>query len=144
MTEANKEKEALKKEIGRRFKVFRRYIKKSQQELANELQVSQAIIGDIEIGMSFPRIPIQNYLYWQYYLNINWLLSGSGEMIIPPVNHSKTAGSTQLDENDPRSEKYAELNNLLKIPVIEKIIFAKLAELKVIAAEEIKEFLEET
>jgi hypothetical protein len=33
---------------------------------------------------------------------------------------------------------------LLRIPVIEKIIFGKLAELKIIAEEEIKAFFEET
>ena len=46
MTEADNKKESLRKEIGR-FKVFRRFIKKSRQELANELQVSQTIIADI-------------------------------------------------------------------------------------------------
>ena len=144
MTETYKEKEALIKEIGQRFNVFRRYIKKSQEELANELQVSPAAIAGIEIGKSSPRIPVQNYLYWQYHLSINWLIAGKGEMIIAPVKDSKIAESPQHDANDPSSEKYAELNRLMKIPVIEKIIFAKLAQLKEIAAEETKEFFEET
>lgn len=38
MTEADKKKESLKKEIGQRLKVFRRFIKKSQRELAKELK----------------------------------------------------------------------------------------------------------
>jgi hypothetical protein len=37
-----------------------------------------------------------------------------------------------------------ELNSLIRIPVIEQIIFAKMEELKLIAEEEIKTFFEET
>jgi transcriptional regulator with XRE-family HTH domain len=144
MTEADKEKKALIKEIGQRFSIFRKYIKKSQEELANELRISPAAIAGIEMGKSSPLIPVQNYLYWEYHLSINWLITGIGEMIIVPVKDSKIADSPQLDASAPSFEKYAELNSLMKIPVIEKIIFAKLSELKVIAAEEIKSFFEVT
>lgn len=144
MTESDKEKEALIKEIGRRFSVFRRYIKKSQEELANELQISQTTIAGIEMGKSSPRIPIQNYLYWQYHLSINWLIAGKGEMIIAPVKDSKTAESPQLREAYYGVDSYEELYTLMRIPVIEKAILGKLAELKAIAAEEIKEFFEKT
>jgi transcriptional regulator with XRE-family HTH domain len=147
MTEADQKKEPLKKEIGRRFKVFRKFIKKSQYELAKGLNVLQAAIANIEIGNIFPGIPGQNYLNIQYHLNLNWLLTGEGEMIISPEKKSKHFDLTQLfsciDENDPRFEKYVELKSLLRIPVIEEIIFAKLAEIKVIAEEEFKSFFKE-
>ena len=142
MPEADKEKEKLKKEVGRRFNLFRSLIKKSQRELANELQVSQATIAGIERGICFPHNTVLKYLYWHYHLNLNWLLTGSVEMIIPPVMDSKTDNSFQIDDSTSRVESYEELYTLMRIPVIEQVIFAKLSELKVIAEEEIKSFYE--
>ena len=139
---------ALRKDIGLRFKEFREAIKKSRQKLADELKVCQTTITYIETGKCFPGIPFQNYLYGQYHLNLNWLLTGKGEMIISPEEDSKTADFpilfSHIDKDDPRFEGYVELNSLIRIPVIEQIIFAKLAEVKIIAAEEIKSFFEET
>ena len=139
---------ALRKDIGLRFKEFREAIKKSRQKLADELKVCQTTITYIETGKCFPGIPFQNYLYGQYHLNLNWLLTGKGEMIISPGKDSKHVDLTQLfshiDEDDPRFERYVELKSLLRIPVIEQVIFAKLEEVKLIAAEEIKSFFEET
>lgn len=140
--------EAMRKEIGLRFKEFREAIKKSRHELVEELKVCNSAVVSIETGKCFPGIHIQNYLYHQYHLDLNWLLTGEGEMIISLDKKSKHAALAQLfshiDENDPRHEKYMELNKLLRIPVIAQIIFAKLAEVKIIAEEEIKSFFEET
>jgi DNA-binding XRE family transcriptional regulator len=99
MSEAYIKKEILKKEIGMRFKVFRIYIKRNQKQLANELTVSPSTITNIEMGKIFPRITLQNYLNRKYNLNVNWLLSGSEEMIIPSVNASKTDNSFKLDDS---------------------------------------------
>jgi transcriptional regulator with XRE-family HTH domain len=138
----------LRKEIGLRFKEFRQAIKKARNELADELRVCKSTIKSIETGQSFPGITIQNYLNRQYHLNLNWLLSGSGEMIISPGKDSKYGDLPLLfwhiEKNDPRFERYVELNSLMSIPVIEQVILAKLAEVKVIAEEEIKSFFEES
>jgi len=147
MTKEDLKDAALKKEIGQRFKEFRDTIKKYQSELADELKVSQGTIANIEKGRFFPAFTIQNHLYSQYHLNLNWLLYGSGEMIIPPGKDSKYADLTQLfsqiDENDPLLEKYVELFSLMRIPDIKEIIFGKLEELKALSKEEIKSFFEE-
>jgi len=144
MTKEDKKDAALKKEIGRRFKEFREFIKKSRDRLADELQVSQSFIYYIETGKSFPGYPLQYYLYRRYHLSLNWLITGKGEMIIFPEKELKYAELTQLfshiDETDPRFEGYMELKRLMKIPVIEQVIFAKLEEVKIIASEEIKSF----
>jgi DNA-binding XRE family transcriptional regulator len=135
----------LRKEICLRFKKFRESIKKSQAELANELNVCRNTMTRIETGKAVPGIPIQNYLNRQYQLNINWLLTGKGKMIIPPKDASKTGDSpilfSYIDENDPRFEKYVELIGLMHNPDIEQIIFGKLERLKVIDKEEINEWL---
>ena len=138
----------LKKEIGLRFKEFRKSIKKSQKKLAEEFKVSQTTIASIETGNSFPGIHYQNYLYSQYHLNINWLLTGCGEMILSGEKDSKNADLPVLfwhiAENEPRFEKYIELISLMHMPCIEQIILGKLAEIKIIAEKEIKSFFEGT
>ncbi|UCC40834.1 MAG: helix-turn-helix transcriptional regulator [Candidatus Aminicenantes bacterium] len=115
---------ALKKEIGWRFKEFREAIKKSQDELANELKVCQGTIANIEKGRFYPKFKMQHYLYGQYHLNLNWLLTGKGEMIISRGKDSKAADFpvlfSHIDEDDPRFEEYMELKSLMSIPVIDK------------------------
>jgi transcriptional regulator with XRE-family HTH domain len=147
MTKQDLKEAAMKKAIGLRFKQFREFINKSQSKLAQELQVRQVVISEIETGKTFPGLNVQHYLYIQYNLNLNWLVRGSGEMIVSPAKKFKNADLhqllSQIDKNDPMYEKVVELLNLLRIPVIEKIIFAKLEEIKVIAKKEIESFFEE-
>jgi transcriptional regulator with XRE-family HTH domain len=148
MSKQDRKDEVLRKEIGQRFKEFRQAIKKSQDELANELKVCQGTIANIEKGRFYPKFKFQHYLYVHYHLNLNWLLTGSGEMVISPGKDSKTADFpilfSHIDEDDPRFEGYMELRSLMNIPVIEQIILAKPEELKLIAKEEIKSFFEDT
>jgi transcriptional regulator with XRE-family HTH domain len=135
---------SLRKEIGKRFKEFRQSIKKTQYEFVVELRVCKSTVSNIETGKAFPGITIKNYLYRQYRLNINWLLTGKGEMIISPKEGSYfTQLFSHIDENDPRFEKYVELKSLLRIPVLEKVIFGKMEELKLIAKKDIDSFFEE-
>jgi transcriptional regulator with XRE-family HTH domain len=147
MTKQDLKEAAMKKEIGLRFKQFRQFINKSQAKLAKELQVRQVIISEIETGKTFPGLNLQYYLNGQYNLNLNWLVRGSGEMIVSPAKKFKYADLhqllSQIDKNDPMYEKVVELLNLLRIPVIKTIIFAKLEEIKVIAKKEIKAFFGE-
>lgn len=139
-------KTALKKEIGQRFKAFRNFIKKTQNELAEELQVDISTICSIEQGISFPKINLQNYLNRQYHLNLNWLSYGSEEMILPPGKGVNGDGLScliiDMDENDPQYEQYVELITLMGLPEIKQIILAKLAEIKILFKDEIKSFLE--
>jgi transcriptional regulator with XRE-family HTH domain len=148
MSKEDKKNAALKKVIGSRFKEFRWAIKKNQYELAKELKVCQATIASIETGNSFPGITFQNYLYDQYHMNINWLLTGKEDMLISPPEKTKENDIPLLfwhiDESDPRFKGYVELFNLMRVPVIERIILGKLAEIKALAEEEIKSFFEET
>jgi DNA-binding XRE family transcriptional regulator len=130
----------MKKEIGKRFKEFRMFLQKSREELVDELRVSKSTINTIEWGQCFPGIPVQNYLNIHYHLNLNWLLTGKGEMILPPGNDSKIAESFKLDDLTGVVDSYEEFFTLMRIPVIEQQIFSKLAELKLIAKDEIKKF----
>ncbi|MCP4146211.1 MAG: helix-turn-helix transcriptional regulator [bacterium] len=116
-----------KKEVGRRFRRFRESIEKAQYELAEELGISQSTIANIERGKAFPNINYLHNFYHKYNLNINWLITGEGEMltVLSPVN-----------------AKYFELFNLMQIPSIEHVILAKLIELKALLREEVRDFLD--
>ena len=147
MKEKDLKESELKKAVGLRFKQFREFIEKSQAELAEELHLKKYMISNIEKGKIFPCFHLQQYLFNHYQLDLNWLYMGSGEMIITTgeksINDHVRKITSHMDENDPKYEKYAELVRLMNIPAIENIIFAKLAEIKILASKEINALLTE-
>ena len=96
-------------------------IHKAQHELGSELNIEQSLISNIESGECYPNIRYLNYLYKKYGLNINWLVSGKGEMFI------RNEGPILVPD-----QKYCELFNLMKVPFIELQVLAKLTETKII------------
>ncbi|MGD2085163.1 MAG: helix-turn-helix transcriptional regulator [Candidatus Aminicenantes bacterium] len=118
---------------GIRFLLFRKAIKRNQLQMASELETHQAEIAGIEKNTIYPKINYLHYLNKKYGLNINWLLCNAGDMFVkdPPPdidpNYAmKPADSTHQGKN----EKTIELMQLMKIPSVEKIIMAKLEEIK--------------
>ncbi len=133
----------IKKEIGRRFKLFREAIEKTQAQLAKELKVYQSTITNIEVGKTFPGIKYLHYLFRKYGLNPSWILCDSGEMFGGVKKDHVQAllpALYSMQVNDPRFEKYIELLDLMQIPLIEHIMMGKLVELKAFAKEEIEAF----
>jgi DNA-binding XRE family transcriptional regulator len=134
----------VKKEIGRRFKKFRETIGKTQAELAHELDVYQSTITNIEVGKTFPGVKYLHYFQYKYRLNVNWLLDNHGEILGREDSNIHSCVSLlgcHIPKNDPMYEKYAELVDLMQIPVVEHVVLAKILELKVIAKNEIENFL---
>jgi transcriptional regulator with XRE-family HTH domain len=116
-----------KKEVGARFRQFRAAIHKAQHEMAEELRVTQSTIANIEGGKAFPNLTYLHHFYYNYRLDINWLLTGQDGM---------------FTKRDDVPEKYSELLNLLQIPVIEQVINAKLIEAKALLKDTIKTYFE--
>ena len=69
-------------EIGKRFKTIRKILNKSQEQFANDLQVSKQAISNIENSKSLPSIALMSKLLIDYNININYLLSGAGETFV--------------------------------------------------------------
>ncbi len=139
----NKNDRILKSQIGERFLKFRESLKKTQREVASELNIYQSTITNIEKGKTFPKISYLTYLYDRYRLNQNWLITGKGDMLIPELldkQGSSFFSTDHIKAGDPIYPKYVELLSLMKIPVIEQIILAKLVEMKALLKDEIKEF----
>lgn len=68
------------KEIGKRFKFFRESLDKKQGEFANELNVNQQSISDIERGIKNISLEIIEILLVKFKLDSNWLITGQGRM----------------------------------------------------------------
>lgn len=117
-----------KLEVGKRFKMFRERIGKTQYELAAELTVSQSAVANIERGKVFPGIWHLYYFHFHHTLSINWLLTGHGRMFMG---------------EKPENGKYDELFSMMRIPAVEQVIFAKLTEAKALLRNEIQSYFEE-
>jgi len=136
----------LKDDVGVRFKAFRVAQKKAQHVLAGELEVHQSTITNIEHGTTFPKISYLHYFWQKYGLNINWLLTGEGDMYVkgrvdiqipqevtlPPVKYGVT-----------RHRQFLELSRLLRVPPVEQVILAKMTECRILFKEEIQDYFDE-
>jgi len=141
MTQKTKKINPMKKEIGRRFKLFRETLKKTQTQLAEELNVYQSTVTNIELGKTFPGIKYLEYFHVKYRLNTNWLLNETGQIFVAREEDTSPPPSLlrcHIKKDDIRYDRYKELMELMKVPVVEQLILAKLVELKVLAKEEIE------
>lgn len=124
----------LKQDVGSRFKQFRIHKRKAQHELAKELKVHQSTITNIEHGTTFPKLNYLHYFYMKYGLNINWLVTGEGEMYLrahPKAGFTDLLMYPHVEYGDPNFEHYAEMVKLMQIPIIEQVMFGKMMEVKI-------------
>lgn len=123
------------KDIGFRFLLFRKAIKRTRLQLASELGTGQSKIAAVEKGRQFPKINYLHYLKKKYGLNINWLLCKDREMFVskdvrPSELDTDYAMKPQVRDGDPGYKEYLELIQLMQVPVIEKAVMASLQEVK--------------
>jgi transcriptional regulator with XRE-family HTH domain len=136
----------LKQDVGIRFKSFRLDQKKAQHVMAAELNVHQSTITNIEHGTTFPKISYLYYFFEKYGLNINWLITGEGDMYLRGVKDEGTAEPVMLPHigyGDPNYQQFLDLSKLIQVPVIEQVLLAKLTECKIFFKEEIKKYFDE-
>ncbi|UCH97857.1 MAG: helix-turn-helix transcriptional regulator [Candidatus Aminicenantes bacterium] len=123
----------IKKQIGKRFAVFRKAIGKTRVQLARELKVKPATITNIEMGKSYPHIHYINYLHRHYRLNSNWLLGGNVPMFLQGIREGKKGGAflpCHVTYHDPRYSVYVKLVRLMKEPAVERSILNEAARVK--------------
>ncbi|UCH96631.1 MAG: hypothetical protein JSV88_07220 [Candidatus Aminicenantes bacterium] len=120
-------------DFGIRFLLFRKAIKKTRLQMASELGIGQQKIAAVEKGTTYPKIDYLHYLNKKYGLNINWMVSGMGDMFVkdrPPDVDSNYAAKSPAQPDLSLDEKTIELMQLMQIPSVEKVIMAKLKEIK--------------
>ena len=66
-----------------RIKYLRQYLGLSQERFGYNLGVSRSVINNLERGTTELKDPLQSHLCSIYNVNPDWLLTGSGEMILP-------------------------------------------------------------
>ncbi len=66
--------------IGTRFKHIRKLLSKSQEELATDLNITKQAVSNIETCKSFPSIPLLYKLCYEFDVNLNYLVTGTGEI----------------------------------------------------------------
>lgn len=72
--------------IATRLKFFRKNNNISAEELAKNINAKASTIYNYESGYSKPNADILRIFIEKYNLNINWLLTGKGQMFIYPKN----------------------------------------------------------
>lgn len=75
-----KNKDCLKYLIGKRFQNSRSAIGLTQRQLADKLDLDPSTIAAIEIGKSYPSIPVLKYLMENYQVNPQWILFEKGQI----------------------------------------------------------------
>ena len=78
-------------EYGNRIKKFRKKVRLSQQQIANQLNYTQPTISRYEKNLRMPDADFLEKMSTVYQLNINWVLTGKGKMF----NYQYTEISTQ-------------------------------------------------
>lgn len=68
--------------IGNRIKNIRKILNKSQGELAQECGLTKQAISNIENSKSLPSIALLSKLLFDYGININYIIGGTGETFI--------------------------------------------------------------
>lgn len=98
------------KDIGYRIKCIRKENNLNQTQFAKSIGISQGNLSEIEMGNSNPSAETLVSLRQQYYVNLNWLLTG---------NDSED-GTTYKDDNEKKLlEGYRRLSDYDKIEIIE-------------------------
>lgn len=70
----------MMKNIGERFKNIRKILNKSQDEFAHSLGITKQAISNIEHSKSMPGIITMDKLLLKFDINLNYLISGVGNM----------------------------------------------------------------
>jgi len=118
--------------IHNRLKLIRNTRGFSQAEFCRNLDVSKPAYVRYENGAREPKIKVLNILREKYNVDINWLLSGRGEMFLGECSctntHQKVSSEYRVSDGD-----FLEMFEMMKrIPQVRNSMFARFAELKLI------------
>ncbi len=84
--------------IGIRFKNVRKLLKKSQDELAMELNITKQAISNIENAKSMPGLALLSKLLIDYDVNLNYIIAGVGDIFIEKEKAYKALRTSLIKE----------------------------------------------
>lgn len=85
-------------QIGLRLKNIRGFLKKSQEELAQELKLTKQAVSNMETGKSSPSITTLDILLKKYDINLNYLVSGVGDIMIQKEKNMKALKQSLMQD----------------------------------------------
>ncbi len=86
------------KHIGSRIKHIRKILNKSQEELACELSLTKQAISNIETSKSLPSMALLSKLLIDYDINLNYIVSGIGDIFISKEKTYKSLRNSLIKE----------------------------------------------
>lgn len=78
----------LQIEIGKRIKQIRKALNQTQEDFGKSLATSKASLSEIETGKYKAGIELLEKLVKKYNVNLHFLITGEGDMFIPPTASS--------------------------------------------------------
>ncbi len=106
-----------------RLKEVRKYLKLSQKEMAEELGVPVTAISKYEIGRVKPASDMLIKINHKFKINLNWLLTGEGEMIIDRNSLLIPFDKIELKEISEKTIPIEEINKAIEEHVPEVNIY---------------------
>lgn len=85
-------------EIGKRLRSVRNLLNKSQEELAQDLELTKQAVSNMETGKSAPSIATLNKLSIDYDINLNYVVSGIGDILISKQKNMQALRQTILND----------------------------------------------
>jgi len=106
--------------IGERFRQLRMLLQKTQVQMSEELEITQANMSKIEAGKCLPNFSFQQRLADRFpEVNFNWILYGEGEPIREKeINKliDQIEGRVKKELRKEYEKKFAEMNKkILKL-----------------------------
>ena len=74
----------MAEEVRERIKLIRNTLNISQRDFAKQIYISQALLGEIELGNRNVNDRTIQLISTEFNINKNWLLTGEGEMFDAP------------------------------------------------------------
>lgn len=101
---------------GIRLRKIRDKLNLSQQEFAEKLHTTQATVSRYEKDLRMPDADFLEKLTELYHLNINWLLTGKGEMFLGQTSQTSEfqANNNELEKQQKRLQDLQKQVDLLK------------------------------
>ena len=100
-------------DIGKRVKELKRALNVTSKELAEAIDIPVRTIGSYERNEAQPGPKFLNALFEKYPVNINWLITGKGDMFTSPRTELDMSYLAQL--KDKLNLSSAELEGLIEI-----------------------------
>lgn len=86
------------KNVGERIKKVRTILKMSQQDLANELNVTKQAISNIENSKCAPSLALLSKLLIDYNVNLNFIIGNLGAVFLEDKKTNQSIRDSIMDE----------------------------------------------